>query len=375
MTIVVERLDVLGNKKHRNRFIDLPFTLYKNDKNWVALLRMESEKIFSAKHPFYQTAEVSFWMAIKNGVDVGRIMAVVNKTHLEIHQDNTGHYGFLESIDDKSIFEALFKTTSEWLKSQGLSKIQGPYNPSTNYECGNLIKGNDGVPVLMMPYNPTYYQKHIEDLGFSKAKDLIAYHTPSEFQMPEIITKIAHRAESKNKITYRTVSKKNWEQEIKLMFEIYNSAWEKNWGFIPMSKEEFFAMAKDLKAVVDEKLIMFALVDGVAAGFIIALPDFNQVLKQIPNGRLFPMGIFKVLNAKKYMTGVRVLTMGVKQEFRKLGLETILYHRCHENIKSYKQYKDIEMSWILEDNLNMNKPLIRMEATPYRVYRIFEKGI
>ncbi len=375
MTIIVEKVDVLNNKQHKKRFIDLPFSLYKNDQNWVPLLKMESNKMFSAKHPFYETSEVSFWIAVKNGVDVGRIMAIVNKNYLEFHQDSTGHYGFFEAIDDKEVFNSLFKASSEWLKSQGLAKMQGPFNPSTNYESGNLVRGNGQRPVLMMPYNPSFYEKHIEELGFSKVKDLLAYHIASEFEMPEIITKIAHRAESKNKITYRTISKKNWAKEAELMFEIYNDAWEKNWGFIPMTRDEFMAMAIDLKTVADEKLILFALVDGVAAGFIVALPDFNQVLHKIPNGKLLPTGIFKVLNAKKYMTAVRVITMGVKKEFRKLGLETILYHRCHENIKSYKQYKDIEMSWILEDNLNMNKPLIRMGATPYRAYRIFEKDI
>lgn len=375
MALVIEKVDVLNNKSHKKRWIELPFTLYKNDPHWVPILRMESEKMFSPKHPFYQTAEASFWIAVLDGKDVGRIMAIVNHNYLKIHDDKAGHYGFFEAIDNKEVFKELFSNAQIWLKSQGLQKMAGPFNPSTNYECGNLVLGYNETPVLMMPYNPPFYQTHIESLGFSKAMDLIAYHTPSEFNMPEVIKNIASRAESKNRITYRCVSKKNWDQEIKLMYEIYNDAWENNWGFIPMTKDEFFAMAKDLKAVADEKLILFSMVDGVAAGFIVALPDFNQVLQKIPNGKLLPTGIFKVINAKKYMTGVRVITMGVKKDFRKLGLETILYHKCHENIKSYKQYENIEMSWILENNLNMNKPLIRMEAKPYRKYRIFEKDI
>lgn len=375
MALVIEKVDVLGNKSHKKRWIDLPFSLYKDDKNWVPLLKMESEKMFSPKHPFYQTADVSFWIAIKDGVDVGRIMAIVNKKHLEMYNDNSGHYGFFEAADDLDIFDGLLRASSEWLKSQGLNKILGPFNPSTNYECGNLIEGNNEIPMIMMPYNPPYYQANMEKLGFAKAKDLLAYHVKSEFTMPEIIRNIASRAESKNKITFRTVSKKNWDNEIKLMYEIYNDAWADNWGFIPMIKDEFFTMAKDLKTVADEKLILLCFVEGKAAGFIVALPDFNQVLHKIPSGKLLPFGFITALQAKKYMTGVRVLTMGVKKDFRKLGLETILYHRCHENIKSYKQYKDIEMSWILEDNLNMNKPLLRMEAVPYRKYRIFEKGI
>jgi hypothetical protein len=375
MSINIEKVEILSDKKAKKRFINLAWDLYKDDKNWVPLLKMELNKMFDKSHPFYKTADVAFWIATKDGKDVGRIMGIVNHHHNEFHKEQAGHYGFFEAIDDKEVFSGLLNTASEWLKEQGMETLSGPFNPSTNYECGNLVKGHGQRPVLMMPYNPEYYQKHIEELGFSKAKDLIAYHINTGFEMPEIIQKVAARAEKSNKITYRTVEKKNWDREVKLMYEIYNDAWEDNWGFIPMTKDEFFGMAKDLKAVVDERLMLFALVDGKAAGFIVALPDFNQVLKEIPNGKLLPTGIFKVLRANKYMTGVRVLTMGVKQAYRKYGLASILYQRCYQNILKYPQYKDIEMSWILEDNLNMNKPLIRMNAQPYRVYRIFEKGL
>ncbi len=375
MATIVEKINLLENKKDKQRFIDLQFNLYKGDKYWVPQLRMELNKIFDKNHPFYETAEVGFWIALKDGKDVGRIMAIVNHKHNEFHKTNFGHYGFFEAIDDEEIIKSLFDNAEQWLKSQGMDKIQGPFNPSTNYECGNLIKGYEEVPVLMMPYNPPFYKEKIESIGYTKAKDLIAYYLNSDFEMPEIIQKVAARAEKSNKITYRHASKKNWDEEVKLMYEIYNDAWEENWGFIPMTKDEFFGMAKDLKSVADEKLILFSMVDGEAAGFIVALPDFNQVLHKIPNGKLLPTGIFKVLLGAKKIDGVRVLTMGVKKKFRMLGLASILYQRCHQNILSYKKYKTIEMSWILEDNVNMNKPLLRMNAVPYRVYRIFEKDI
>ncbi len=375
MAIIVEKVNLLKNKKDKQRFIDLQFNLYKEDKYWVPQLRMELNKLFDKKHPFYPTAEVGFWIAVKDGKDVGRIMAIVNHKHNEFHEVKYGHYGFFESIKDQEVIDLLFTSAEEWLKSQGMEKVQGPFNPSTNYECGTLLQGHGEVPVLMMPYNPEYYLTSIEKAGYSKAKDLIAYHIKSDFEMPEIIKKIAARAEKSNKISYRHASKKNWEQEVKLMYEIYNDAWEKNWGFIPMTKDEFYGMAEGLKAVADEKLILFSMVDGEAAGFIVALPDFNQVLHKIPNGKLLPTGIFKVLFGAKKIDTVRVLTMGVKQKFRKLGLASILYQRCHQNILQYEKYKDIEMSWILEDNLNMNKPLIRMGANPYRTYRIYEKEL
>ena len=226
-----------------------------------------------------------------------------------------------------------------------------------------------------MSYNPPYYQKYIEDLNFVKAKDLLSYHTPTDFQQPDIILKIAQRAEKSNQITYRTLSRKNWDEEIKILHDVYNNAWEKNWGFVPMTKEEFFHMGKELKEGVDENLILLPMVNGEIAGFFLALPNFNEVFEKIPSGKLFPTGIFKLLMASRYITGVRVLTMGIKKKFRHLGLATILYTRGHEAIKKSKDYKDIDMSWILEDNLNMIKPLERMKAKPYRRYRIFEKDL
>lgn len=375
MAIYIEKVDVLNDKKARKRFIDIQFEIYKDDKFWVPQLRMELNKLFKAGHPFYDTAQCAFYIAIKDGKDVGRIMAINNHHYNKFHKSKDGHWGFLDAIDDINVFENLFDAATQWCRSLGMEKFVGPFNPSTNYECGTLIKGHGEVPVLMMMYNYEYYQQHIESLGFSKAMDLIAYHMKSETQMPEVIKKIAERAEKKESITYRTVSKKRWQEEVKLMYEIYNDAWEENWGFVPMTKEEFYAMSGDLKTVADENLVLFALVNGVEAGFIVCLPDFNQVLHKIPNGKLFPKGIFQVLKAPKIIDGVRVITMGVKKKYRLYGLESILYFRAHENIAKYKKYKNIEMSWILEDNLNMNKPLLRMNAEPYRKYRIFQKEL
>ncbi len=375
MALIFEKIDLLNQKSLKKRFIDLQFKIYKDDPNWVPQLRMELDKLFDSSHPFYETSEVGFWMAVKDGKDVGRVMAIVNKKYNDFHKTTEGHFGCFEAIEDDQVITGLIDAASEWLKSQGMNKVVGPFNPSTNYESGSLVEGYNERPVLMMTYNPEYYNKNLENLGFTKAKDLLAYHLDLNFEMPEIIKKVAKRAEKSNKITYRTVSKKDWDQEVALMFEIYNDAWEDNWGFVPMTKAEFFTMAEGLKMIADERLILFALVDGEAAGFIVALPDFNQVLQKIPNGRLFPMGIFKVLMKNKYIDTIRVPTMGVKTKYRNLGLGSILYQRCHQNILKYSEYKYIEMSWILEDNINMNKPLLRMGAKPYRTYRIFQKDI
>lgn len=375
MDLKIVEVDLLNNKKDRLAFINLPWTLYKDDPHWIPVLKMAQEEIFKKNHPFYQVGHIKAWIARKDGVDVGRIVAIINDRHNQFHNEKTGFYGFFESIDDQKVSQALFQRAEDYIKSQGMNKIRGPLNPSTNYEGGNLIDGFDGPPVMMMNYNPPFYQNHIESMNYTKAMDLLAYHSDLNFEMPEVIKKVCERAEQKSNITFRTVQKKNWKHEVETMWNIYNDAWEDNWGFVPMTKDEFHHTAKDLKAILDERTICFALVDGEEAGFIVALPDLNQVFKKIPSGKLLPFGIFKLLNMKKHVSRTRVITLGVRKKFRKLGLEAILYHRTHQNLLATKQYKEVEMSWILEDNLNMNKPLLRMGARPYRTYRIFEKEI
>ena len=226
----------------------------------------------------------------------------------------------------------------------------------------------------MMTYNPEYYLNFFDENGFTKAKDLIAYKLATDFQMPEKIVRISERTEQKHGISYRILNLKDWDNEVKRMHEVYNSAWEKNWGFVPMTDDEFFHMAKDMKQIVDPELILFVEVNGKTAGFIVALPDYNQVFKEIPSGRLFPFGIFKLLRAKKYIKRCRVITAGVKEEYRNMGLGPILYNATHKRIKQ-AGYGEIEMSWILEDNLPMNKPLQLMGADSYKLYRIFEKDL
>jgi hypothetical protein len=375
MTLSIREIN-LAYKKDLKEFVDLPWSIYKNDSNWVPPLKMAVKDLLNVnKHPFYQTAEVKAWLAELDGVIVGRIMAINNHAYNKYTNSKLGFFGFFESINNQEVANLLFKTAEEAVKSWGLDGIQGPMNPGTNYECGLLVDKYDDAPQIMMTYNPSYYSPLIEKNGYTKAMDLLAYNVAADFTMPKIIMDIAERTEKKSKVTFRTLNLKNWTQELDIMFDIYNSAWEANWGFVPMTKDEFYHTAKDLKSIVNPELVHFALVDGVEAGFILTLPDLNQVFKQIPSGNLSPMAIYKILTAKKRMTRCRVITMGVKKEYRKIGLETLLYKHNHIAIKKNPLMKNIEMSWILETNLEMNKPLIRMGGEPYKRYRLFEKKI
>jgi hypothetical protein len=366
----------LSYKKDLKEFIELPWSIYKNDPHWVPPLKMALKDMLNLnKHPFYKTAKVKTWLAEKDGVVVGRIMAINNSAYNDFQKTKIGHFGFFESVDDKNVAQKLLETAESFLKAEGLTSVQGPMNPGTNYECGLLINGFEDDPQIMMTYNPRYYQTQIENLGYAKTMDLLAYNINADFKMADIILRIAERTEKKSKVSFRNVNKKNWAQEIEILFDIYNDAWEANWGFVPMTKEEFFHTAKDLKDIVDETLVQIAEVNGQPAGFILTLPDLNQVFKQIPNGNLLPTGVFKILFPKKYINRVRVITMGIKKQYRKIGLETLLYKYNQINILKNPLIKNIEMSWILENNLEMNKPLITMGAEAYKTYRIYEKNL
>jgi GNAT superfamily N-acetyltransferase len=249
--------------------------------------------------------------------------------------------------------------------------VIGPANPSTNYEAGLLIEGFDDPPQVMMTYNPKYYLKQFEDEGLKKAKDLFAHRLPTNSEVPEIINKIAARAEKRHSITYRYLNKKMWAREVEIMLDIYNDAWENNWGFVPMTENEFRHTANDLKMIAQENLALIAEVNGEAAGMLVALPDINQVLIKNPSGNLLPFGIFKLLNHKKYTNRMRIPIMGVKQKYQKIGLSSLLLQKIREEaVKTH--YKDCECSWILEDNHNMNKPLFTYGSEVYKKYRLYQ---
>ena len=374
MSVSIKEVD-LHNKKDINLFVDFPWTIYKNDPHWVPPLKMAVRDLLNQKHPFYKTANVKAWVALIGENVVGRIMAIDNYTYNKYENNKVGHFGFFESIDDLNVAKALTEVAAHYLKAQGLTSMQGPMNPGTNYECGLLVDKFDDPPQIMMTYNPPYYETLLRELGFEKAMDLLAYNLGPNFVLPKIIQDIADRTEKKSKVTYRSVNLKNWKKELDIIFEIYNSAWEDNWGFVPMTKEEFHHTAKDLKSIVDPTLIQFAMVNGVEAGFILSLPDFNQVFKQIPSGKLSISAIYKIMTAKSRITRARVIMMGIKKDYRKIGLETLLYRNSKIALQKNPLIQNIEMSWILETNLEMNKPLVRMSGEAYKRYRLVEKAI
>jgi len=358
-------------------FIKLPWRIYKSDPLWVAPLMVERKEFFDRrKNPFFKHAEVVFYLAKKNGELMGRIAGIINHNHIKYHHEKAGFFGFFECVEDYEVARALLDRVRDWLRSKDMEIMRGPANFSSNEEWGVLVEGFDYPPVIMMGYNPPYYPDFLESYGMLKAKDLYAYFIDKNSPPPERVIRMAENIKRKENVKIRNVDMKDFKGEVERIKRIYNSAWSKNWGFIPMTDEEFDHMAKNLKQIVDPHLVFIAEVNNQPAGFSLALPDFNQVLGRL-NGRLFPWGIFKLLwhtKIKNKINGVRIITMGVVPEFQKRGIDTVFYVETY-NVGVKRGYSWAEMSWILEDNVLMNRVLKLLGARLYKRYRIYETEI
>lgn len=369
------------DKAGKRKFVDFPYTLY-DRKNpdyalWVPPLRMAVwESLDTVKNPFYKRAQIQLFLAERAGQVVGRIAAIKNDAHIEYHHEPVGHYGFFECINDQGVADALFAAASSWLKDKGLKIMRGPVNPSTNHECGLLVRGLSQHPTIMTTWNPKYYEELHDQAGFVKAQDLVAYWLPTDkgVDLPPKVIDYADRLQKEGNFTFRDFSLKHFDRDVAVAFEIYNAAWEDNWGFVPMTREEFVFAAKDMKMALDPRFAFIAEKDGKPAGFMLALPDLNHIFKRIPNGRLFPIGIFKVLIGRRMMKTVRILTLGVKKEFRQGGIFALFTVESFRRAKRYGMVGG-EPSWILEDNESMNKPWRDLGAPLYRRWRIYDREI
>jgi GNAT superfamily N-acetyltransferase len=355
-------------------FIKFPWQIYKDDPRWVPPLIVERKEFLDRKkNPFFQHSEVVFFLAKRNGKTIGRIAGIVNYNHIKSHQENAGFFGFFECVKDYEVAKALLDSVREWLKSKGMEIMRGPANFSSNEEWGFLVEGFDSPPVIMMSYNPLYYLDFMENYGMVKAKDLYAYYIDKSLPPPERVVRMAESIKNRESVKIRNIDMKDFKNEVEKIKQIYNSAWSKNWGFIPMTDEEFDHMAKSLKQIVDPHMVFIADVDDKPAGFSLALPDFNQVLHRL-NGKLFPFGILKLLwhtKIKSKIDGVRIITMGVVPEFQKRGIDTVFYVETY-NVGVKRGYTWAELSWVLEDNVMMNRVLELLGARLYKKYRIYE---
>jgi len=360
-----------------SKFIKFPYKIYANDKAWVPPLMVERKEFLNPnKNPFFKHAEVRYFMAYKDGEPVGRIASIINHNHNSFHDEKTAFFGLFECIDDPIVAYGLFDKAKEIAKLHGMDKLRGPVNFSTNDEAGLLIEGFFTPPAIMMTYNPTYYPALLEKFGLKKIKDLYAYYMERSRGIPERMRSAIERIKQRYRVQVRPFNPKKFDEELIHLKTIYNSILEKNWGFIPITDDEFSHMAVQLKQIYDPDLIFLAFINGKPVGFSLSLPNFNEILIKL-NGKLLPTGLFKLLYYTKFkrtIRGLRVIIMGVIPEYQKRGIDNIFYDETFKTGLK-KGYRWAELSWILEDNDMMNKAAKLLNAKLYKKYRIYEMDV
>jgi ribosomal protein S18 acetylase RimI-like enzyme len=359
------------------RFLNVSYGIYQDDPNWVAPLLMDLKKVFTDENPLFQHARMELWVAVKAGKDVGRIAGIVDDHFNKTAAKPAAFFGFFESIDDAQVCHQLFQTVQEWARRERAQILQGPMNPTTNDECGLLVHGFDSPPVFMMTYNPRYYLPLLDGEGFRKAKDLLAFHMDLDTIPMDRLNRIAAKVRSRNpEILFRPVLKKTLDADIVKVKEVYNAAWEANWGFVPMTDAEVDFMAARLKPLLMEGLIWLAEVGSEPVAFLLALPDYNPAMQPLRGHLLTPklLGFVPYLLGWKRPTRTRVLTLGVKEKYRSKGLESaLLIEGLNVGIKA--GVRESEASWILEDNVMMCRVLEAIGGKPYKRYRIYEREV
>ncbi len=373
--VVITRVATPAQKKE---FILFQYEVYKNDPHFVPPLQMDREVIFNEKkNPWFEFGKTELFLARRNGKIVGRAAAIDDPRYNEFHNTKIGWFGMFECIDDTGVARALLDACETWVKARGLTEMLGPANFSSNSEWSILIDGFDSDPVLMMTYNPKYYASLLEACGYTKAKDLFAYWLDMADKPPERVERVANKVRAREGIVVRQANMKDWNNEVRRIKDIYNAAWEKNWGFVPMTDHEFEHLAKDLKLILIPELTLIAEVAGEPVAFSITLPDANQAIKTA-NGKLttfgLPIGLAKMLlKLRKVKTG-RLAIMGIKAGFRKRGLDSVLFLDTWLNARKLG-WKGGEISWTLEDNTLVNRAIEMFGARKYKTYRVYGKPL
>jgi GNAT superfamily N-acetyltransferase len=369
-------LDVrpVASKRELNTFIKLPWRLYRNEPNWVPPLVFDRKRFLDrSRNPFFKHAEVELFLAWRGDQPVGRISAQIDRNFNEFQHHEWGMFGFFESENDPEVAAALLSTASEWLRARGRDRMVGPMDFTTNDECGVLVDGYERLPTVLTNWHHPYYPGLIEGAGLTKAMDLYMWSldVADRASVHPAIWRVAAEVESKYGITVRNMRRKDMEAEIGRFLEVYNAAWERNWGFVPLTEEEVRHYAKDLKQILDENWAFIAEKDGEPVGAALTLPDYNQVFRHM-DGRLLPFGWAKFLWYKRKIDRVRVFALGVKPEYQHTGVGAKLYELHWEAGARTRQGRG-ETGWTLESNKPMNRAMERMGGKVVRTYRVYEQ--
>ncbi|MGB5211960.1 MAG: N-acetyltransferase [Gammaproteobacteria bacterium] len=371
------RIEPVTDRRSLKTFIRLPWTVYRNDPNWVPPLMLERKQAFSPKNPFFQHAKWQAWIAYRGEQAVGRISAQIDQLYLERHQDATGFFGCIEAIDDRGVFELLLRTAENWLHDQGMRRVRGPFSLSVNQEAGLLVDNFDTPPFLMMGHALPYYGPAIENAGYAGAKDLVAYQLTPQFEAPKVMEALCARI-GKN-VVMRSFRRKEKHAELEMMRDIFNDAWSENWSFTPFTQEEFRNIGDELLPLIPDDFIQIAELKGEAVAFIVLMPNVNEAIADL-NGRLLPFGWARLLWRLKvrFPTTGRVALMGVRRNLHNTRLGPALAFmtiRALHPATLRMNLNDVELSWILEDNQGIRSIIESLGGRLTKRYRVYEKDL
>lgn len=359
------------------RFIRVADRVYRDDPYWVAPLRSDLLQVLSDANPLFAHAQMQLWVARRDGADVGRVAALEDRLHNTRHREQTAFFGFFECINDPQVCAALFEAVCAWARARRLGRLLGPMNPTNNEVCGLLVHGFNDPPVIMMPYNPPYYLELLAGVGFRKAKDLLAFHIDlAQCPMARLARIKAKVAARWPELRCRPVRRRTLAQDLALVQQVYNSAWEDNWGFVPMTPEGVRFFASRVKPLFREGLVWLAEAGSEPVGFLLGVPDLNLALQPL-RGRLLSPWLVRAL---PYLMGWkvprrgRVVALGVTKPFRGRGLESVMLYEALK-IGLAAGYREAEASWVLEDNVLMCRVLEAFGGKPYKTYRLLEREI
>lgn len=363
------------NRQELKTFIDLPYLLYRNSKIWVPPLLIEEKRKFSAKtNPMLLHCDFKLFLLFLNGKPVGRVSAFVDRLAVDFWKAPIGLFGSYECIDSSVGSTLLLETARTWLKERGMRRMRGPWSFASQ-EWGFVVKGFDTPPMILAPYNPDYYNKQMVDFGLKKAKDLLVFEADARrgYEIPEIYLKAANEIAQKNGISVRALNLKKLKDDVKAIVEVTNKSIRPNWGFVPVTEAEADDIVRSMKEIVDPDLVLIAEAGGRAVGFVVVLPDLNLILKGL-KGRLFPFGFLRLLFGMKKIHQYRIWALGVIPEYQRLAIDTLLYVKLHDALRAKGAIR-VEANYVLEDNVMMKNPIIRLGFKEVKKYRVYEMPI